>query len=62
MNTSVPWSIKDLSSEAREAAADAARRAGLPLGDWLDSVIAERAVQLGLPAATVEERATDFGR
>ena len=56
MNTSVPWSIKDLSSEAREAAADAARRAGVPLGDWLDTVIAERAANIGAVEPNTDDR------
>jgi localization factor PodJL len=39
MRPGVPWNIKDISPEAREAAQIAARRAGLSLGDWLAQAI-----------------------
>jgi localization factor PodJL len=41
----LPWSIKGVSAEAREAAKQAARSAGLPLGLWLSRVIREVAAQ-----------------
>lgn len=34
-----PWSIKGIDSEARETAKQAARRAGLTVGQWLNQVI-----------------------
>lgn len=43
MNKTVPWSIKGVGDQAREAAEEAARRSGVSLGEWLDEVIAERA-------------------
>ncbi len=49
MNTEVPWSINGVDAEARAAATEAARRAGMALGDWLNSVIAEQAAENGLP-------------
>ncbi len=45
MNTTVPWSIKDVSDDTREAAQEAARRSGQSLGDWLDGVIAEQSAK-----------------
>lgn len=48
MNKSVPWSIKGVGFDAREAAKEAARRSGMTVGEWLHSVIAERAQESGL--------------
>jgi localization factor PodJL len=45
MNKAVPWSIKGVDFDAREAAQAAARRSGLSVGEWLNSVIAERAAE-----------------
>lgn len=39
MKPGIPWSVKGIEPEAREAAKQAARRAGLTLGEWLNSVI-----------------------
>ena len=33
------WSVKGISPECREAAKIAARRAGMPLGEWLNRTI-----------------------
>ncbi len=35
----MPWSLKGVSPEARQAAKAAAKRAGVPLGVWLGRVI-----------------------
>lgn len=43
MRPGVPWNIKGIDSETREAAMAAARRAGLSLGDWLAQTIATEA-------------------
>jgi localization factor PodJL len=40
-DSNLPWSIKGISAEAREAAREAAKRAGLPLGAWLARTIRE---------------------
>jgi hypothetical protein len=37
----LPWSLKGVSSAARSAAKDAARREGVPLGVWLGRIIRE---------------------
>ena len=41
MRPGVPWSVKGIEPEAREAAKQAARRAGVTLGAWLNQVIME---------------------
>jgi localization factor PodJL len=43
MKPGVPWSVKGIEPEAREAAKYAARRSGMTLGEWLNSVILEQA-------------------
>jgi len=40
MNKTVPWSIKGVGPDTREAAKEAARRSGVSLGEWLDGIIA----------------------
>ena len=39
MKPGIPWSLKGIEPEVREAAKEAARRSGMTLGDWLNSVI-----------------------
>ncbi|MGB5093696.1 MAG: hypothetical protein WBN97_10360, partial [Parvibaculum sp.] len=39
MRSGIPWSVKGIEPEAREAAKQAARRSGLTLGAWLNQVI-----------------------
>ncbi|CAH1677882.1 TPR repeat protein [Hyphomicrobiales bacterium] len=41
MTQNVPWSVKGIDPQAREAAKDAARKAGMTLGAWLNGMIAE---------------------
>lgn len=41
MRSGIPWSVKGIEPEAREAAKQAARRAGMTLGTWLNQVIME---------------------
>lgn len=43
MATSLPWSVKGVDPRTRDAAKTAARRAGMTLGEWLDSKILEEA-------------------
>ena len=54
MNKAVPWSIKGVGFDAREAAREAARRSGLSLGEWLNNVIAERAAETGMDAGEID--------
>lgn len=48
MSKAAPWSIKGIDYDVRIAAKEAARRAGMTLGEWLNSVIAEHAAEMGL--------------
>ena len=43
MATSLPWSVKGVDPRTRDAAKAAARRAGMTLGEWLDSRIRDQA-------------------
>ena len=43
MRFGVPWSLKGIRPEARETAEQAARRSGMSLSDWLNSVIIQQA-------------------
>ncbi len=48
MKLGVPWSVKGIRPEARESAKQAARRAGMPLSEWLNSVIINSAAEQGV--------------
>jgi localization factor PodJL len=43
MKFGAQWSVKGIRPEARETAREAARRSGMSLGDWLNSVILDNA-------------------
>ena len=43
MAQSLPWSVKGVDADTREAAREAARRAGMSVSDWLEHVIREEA-------------------
>ncbi len=43
MRHTVPWSVKGVDHDAREAAKEAARRAGMSLGEWLNTAISDQA-------------------
>ncbi|HHI82876.1 MAG TPA: hypothetical protein ENJ99_06950, partial [Rhizobiales bacterium] len=45
MKPGIPWSVKGIESQTREAAKAAARRKGMTLGQWLNSVIQETAAE-----------------
>jgi localization factor PodJL len=47
MKFGAQWSVKGIRPEARETALEAARRSGMSLGDWLNSVILNTASQPG---------------
>jgi localization factor PodJL len=55
MKSGVPWQESGVRREALETAREAARRAGMSIGEWLDGVILESAeaddAELGQPAA-----------
>ena len=39
MTAAAPWSVKGIDPKAREIAKDLARRSGMTLGEWLNSMI-----------------------
>jgi localization factor PodJL len=43
MKFGVPWHVKGVRREARETAREAARRSGMSVGEWLDTVILDSA-------------------
>ncbi len=43
MNFGFSWSVKGIRPEARKTATEAARRSGMSLGDWLNSIILHQA-------------------
>lgn len=52
MKPGIPWSVKGIEPETREAAKEAARRSGMTLGEWLNSKILDSAEEAeSLPAA-----------
>lgn len=59
MKSAVSWSIEGVAPQAREAARKAARRAGLPVGEWLNAAIIDSAgdpvTQPAKPAPLGEE-------
>ena len=50
MKFGVPSSVKGIRPEALQTAEEAARRSGMSLDDWLNSVIVQQAVQVGVPS------------
>src|SRR5271156_1269191 len=55
MNRAAAWSVTGVGRETREIAEEAARRAGMSLGDWLDEVVAEQAAEQGVSADDWDE-------
>ena len=51
MTTGVPWEVAGVRPQARETAREAARRSGMSIGEWLDSLIIERARHEGVAPA-----------
>src|ERR1700689_4628501 len=52
MNRAAAWSVR---GETRDIAEEAARRAGMSLGDWLDEVVAEQAADQGISVDDLDE-------
>ena len=48
MTSGVPWQVKGVSRHTREAAREAARRSGISVGEWLDRIILDSALQDGV--------------
>jgi localization factor PodJL len=63
MKSNIPWSVKGIDPEAREAAKIAARRAGMTLGEWLNSLILQSGeLPEGLAAQLAAEAARESAR
>src|SRR5262245_39844920 len=43
-----PWSVEGVHARVRETAHEAARRSGMTVGEWLDSIIIEQAADQGV--------------
>ncbi len=48
MNNGVPWQVRGVRPQARDTAREAARRAGVSVGEWLEEVIASSANEEGV--------------
>jgi localization factor PodJL len=57
MKSGVPWQVKGVRRHARETAQEAARRSGMSVGEWLDTVIIDSAVADGVdpPAEALDD-------
>src|SRR3954470_5897092 len=55
MKLGAQWSVKGIRPEARETAREAARRSGMSLGEWLNTVILEQAAEAGVRAPGHED-------
>jgi localization factor PodJL len=53
MKPGIPWSVKGIEPEVREVAKHAARRSGMTLGEWLNSVILDQAEDSASPQQLV---------
>ena len=54
MKSGGPWNLRGLRPETREAAREAARRSGMSVGEWLNSVIAQGDEDYGEPMRSAE--------
>jgi localization factor PodJL len=55
MNRAAAWSVRGVGRETRDVAQEAARRAGMSLGEWLDEVIADQAAEQGVDPDDFDE-------
>jgi localization factor PodJL len=58
MTSGVPWHMRGVRPEVLDSAREAARRSGMPVEEWLDTVIAESARHAGIDP--VVHRLSDF--
>ena len=61
MKSGGPWNLRGLRPETREAARDAARRSGVSVGEWLNTVIARGDEDFGEPMRFAEDHDDDDG-
>src|SRR5580658_6937400 len=59
MKSGGPWNLRGLRPETREAARDAARRSGMSVGEWLNSVIQRGDENHGEPMRFADYRDED---
>jgi localization factor PodJL len=57
---SAPWQVKGIDPEARYTAREAARRSGVSVGQWLNSVILEQAADEGVGFSSEESDARGY--
>ncbi|MFO1123644.1 MAG: peptidoglycan-binding protein [Hyphomicrobiales bacterium] len=60
MKPGIPWSVKGIEPEVREAAKHAARRAGMTLGEWLNTVILDQSDDVAADKPPAAARREDF--
>jgi localization factor PodJL len=60
MKPGIPWSVKGIDTEAREAAKHAARRSGMTLGEWLNTIIREQADDIEPPKPAARNAVVDI--
>src|SRR5207302_8108936 len=51
MKPEFPWQVKGVRQKARKTAQEAARRSGMSVGKWLDTVITDSAADVGAKTA-----------
>jgi localization factor PodJL len=56
MKFGFPWRVKGIRQEARLTAQEAARRAGMPLNDWLNTIIMQQAATQGIRPPSLARR------
>ena len=56
MKFGFPWGVKGIRQEARLTAQEAARRAGMPLNDWLNTIIMQQAATQGVRPPSLTRR------
>src|ERR1700676_4882836 len=61
MKSGGPWNLRGLRPETREAARDAARRSGMSVGEWLNSVIQRGNENYGEPMRFADDDEDDDG-
>lgn len=62
MSAAAPWSVKGIEPKAREIAKDLARRSGMTLGEWLNTIIMEDDDEGVVPLARRPHAAESYER
>ncbi|MGA9037174.1 MAG: hypothetical protein WB505_16340 [Pseudolabrys sp.] len=60
MKFGFPWNVKGIRQHAQQTAQEAARRAGMPLSDWLNAIILQQAATQGIRVPSLP-RSSDEG-